>query len=79
MNPVDLNEVLYPLGDGLSLENTLGNIVMLEYTGDTLLDLGNLAGIDLYNNDYIVLSISKQEDNKRYIYLKSIPIKENTV
>jgi hypothetical protein len=54
---------------------SLGNIIVVEYDGKTALDLADLPGLDHFNNDYIVLSISAEDEaNKRYIYLKQIPM-----
>jgi len=77
MYPVDLNEALYTTGtESLSLGNSVGNVIMVEYNGQSQLDLMNLEDLDFYNNEYIVLSLGEQgEDNKRYIYLKKIPMK----
>ncbi len=75
IHPVDLNEVLYSdtaIGDNTS---PVGNIIKLEYDGKSIVDLAEQAGLDTFNNEYIVLSISSvQQDNKRYVYLKQIPM-----
>jgi len=73
---VDLNAVIYTTDEtGLAVGTPLGNVIVLEYDGKTSLDLADLIGIDYFNNEYVVLSISRvQPDTKRYIYLKQIPM-----
>jgi hypothetical protein len=73
INRVDLDELLYTT-DSLGVSH-IGNIIKLEYDGKSIIDLADLTGLDTFNNEYIVLSISSIEpDNKRYIYLKQIPM-----
>lgn len=73
INHLDLNAVLYT--GGLAVGNPVGNVIMVEYNNESLLDLASLPGLDYFNNEYIVLSISQVEvDTKRYIYLKQIPM-----
>lgn len=76
INHVDLDKVLYTVdGTALAVGTPLGNVIIVEYNDESVLDLVNLIGLDYFNNDYIVLSISKVEaDTKRYIYLKQIPM-----
>jgi len=75
INSVDLNSVLYTTGiSALDINTPLGNIIVVEYDGSTILDLAELDGLDYFNNEYVVLSISQVVDNKRYIYLKEIPM-----
>lgn len=63
MNPIDLNVALYG-----TFTDT--NIIVVDYDNQTFIDLNEIAGIDMFNNDYIVLA---KTDNK--MYLKKIPIK----
>lgn len=76
INVVDLNTILYTTDSTkLDIGNPLGNVIVLEYDGKTSLDLVDLSGLDHFNYEYVVLSITKlQVDNKRYIYLKQIPM-----
>ena len=75
INSVDLNSVLYATGiSALDINTPLGYIIVVEYDGSTILDLAELDGLDYFNNEYVVLSISQVVDNKRYIYLKEIPM-----
>lgn len=63
MNPIDLNVALY----GIFTDT---NIIKVDYGNETFIDLNEIAGIDMFNNDYIVLA--KTVDK---MYLKKIPIK----
>lgn len=63
MNPIDLNVALYG-----TFTDT--NIIKVDYNDQTFIDLYKIAGIDMFNNDYIV--IAKTDDE---MYLKKIPIK----
>lgn len=63
MKPIDLNVALYG-----TFTDT--NIIVVDYDNQTFIDLNEIAGIDMFNNDYIVLA---KTDNK--MYLKKIPIK----
>ncbi len=69
MNPIDLNEALY--GEFTSPETftKATNIIKVNYDDETFIDLYKIAGIDMFNNDYIV--IAKTDDE---MYLKKIPI-----
>lgn len=62
MNPIDLNNALYG-------EFTDTNIIEVNYDNETFIDLNEIAGIDMFNNDYIVIA---KTANK--MYLKKIPI-----
>ncbi len=63
MNPIDLNVALYG-----TFTNT--NIIEVDYNNETFIDLNGITGIDMFNNDYVVLA--KTVDK---MYLKKIPIK----
>lgn len=63
MNPIDLNVALYGTF-------TSTNIIEVIHGNKTFIDLNEIAGIDMFNNDYIV--IAKTDDE---MYLKKIPIK----
>lgn len=81
MNPIDLNEALYPTP---TTPPTTTNIIEVVYDDETFIDLSEITvpdpdpedepetepeGIDMFNNDYIVIA---KTDNK--MYLKKIPI-----
>ena len=88
INPIDLNKVLYTVDSTkLGINKSLGNIIVVEYDGrwnnvtktveysnKSILDLGDIFGIDDFYNEYVVLSITQLADNRRYIYLKQIPM-----
>lgn len=63
MNPIDLNVALYG-----TFTDT--NIIKVDYNNQTFIDLNEIEGIDMFNNDYIVLAKSADK-----MYLKKIPIK----
>lgn len=72
INHVDLNKVLYE--GTLSVGNPAGNVIVLQYDNKTVLDLAELNGLNYFDNEYIVLSISESVNGVRYIYLKQIPM-----
>jgi hypothetical protein len=75
INSIDLNSILYTTDvTALAIGTPLGNVIVLEYDGKTTLDLAELTGLDYFNNEYVVLSISEIVGDKRYIYLKEIPM-----
>jgi len=76
INHIDLNTILYTVAEGSKLkeDQPLGNVIVVEYNDESILDLTDLPDLDYFNNDYLVLSITKIEDTKRYIYLKQIPM-----
>lgn len=77
INHVNLNLVLYTTDSTkLAVGVPLDNVIMLEYDGKTSLDLAELSGLDHFQVEYVVLSISKVEDGKRYICLKKIQMLE---
>ena len=70
INHIDLNKVLYTTdGTALALDTPLGNVIVVAYNNESILDLAELVGLDYFNNEYVVLSISDG-----YIYLKQIPM-----
>lgn len=66
MNPIDLNEALYG-------EFTDTNIIKVDYlNNETFIDLNEISGIDMFNNDYVVLAKTATK-----MYLKEIPINKS--
>lgn len=63
MNPIDLNVALYG-----TFTDT--NIIKVDYNNETFIDLNEIEGIDMFNNDYVVIAKTDTE-----MYLKKIPIK----
>jgi hypothetical protein len=79
INSVDLNKVLYTTdATALDIGVPLGNVIVVEYDESTVLDLAELNGLNYFDNEYVVLSITEVIDNKRYIYLKEIPMIQAT-
>lgn len=75
INVVDLNTILYTTNSTkLDIENSLGNVIVLQYDNSTVLDLAKINGLNYFDNEYIVLSISESVLGVRYIYLKQIPM-----
>lgn len=70
MNPIDLNEALYGTSTTNETFTTDTNIIEVVYKNETFIDLNEIEGIDMFNNDYIVIA---KTDTK--MYLKEIPIK----
>lgn len=63
MNPIDLNVALYGTF-------TSTNIIEVNYlNNETFIDLNKIAGIDMFNNDYVVIAKTDTE-----MYLKKIPM-----
>lgn len=70
MNPIDLNVALYETYAINETFTTTTNIIEVVHDNKTFIDLNEISGIDMFNNDYVVLA---KTDTK--MYLKKIPIK----